>query len=75
MIRINQNYINRFKRNNLEYLYYVNRGVFLAFDINDYTYIGIEVYYTPKNYNLINKECERKLSYLLGKEILEYYED
>ena len=75
MIRINKNHINRFKRNNCEYLYYVNRGVFLAFDLNTYEYIGIELYYLPANYDKVSFMCEEKIKYLLAKEILEIYEE
>lgn len=72
MIRINQNQINRFKKSNYEYLYMVKRGCFLAFDINTLEYIGIELFYLPANYDIVNKMCEEKISFLLSRDILEY---
>ena len=75
MIRINKNQINRFKRNNCEYLYYVSKGLFLAFDLNTLEYIGIEVYYLPANYDKVSFKCEEKLNDLLSKDILEICSD
>lgn len=72
MIRINQNQINRFKLTHCEYLYYVSRGCFLAFDKDSLEYIGIELFYLPSDYNLVSKKCEDKIQYLLSRDILEY---
>lgn len=75
MIRINQTQINRFKRNHCEYLYYVSRGVFLAFDLNTLEYIGIELYYLPQDYNKTSFICEEKIRELISKDILEVYDE
>lgn len=72
MIRINKNQINRFKKNKSEYLYYVSRGLFLAFDLNTLEYIGIELYYLPVNYDKVSFKCDEKIKYLLARDILEY---
>lgn len=70
MIQINTNYINRFKKTHCEYLYMVSRGIYLAFDINTLEYIGIELFYLPKNPKIIDKECDTKLNELISKDIL-----
>lgn len=70
MIQINTNHLHRFKKNRIEYLYMVSRGIYLAFDINTLEYIGIEMFYLPKNQRLIDKVCEIKLNELISKDIL-----
>ena len=75
MIRINKTQINRFKRNNCEYLYYVSRGLFLAFDLNTLEYIGIELYYLPANYDKVSFKCDEKIKELISKDILEVVYD
>lgn len=71
MIQIAKNNLDRFKRNNCEYLYYVSRGVFLAFDLDTLEFIGIELYFLPADYKIIDKKCDKKLKELLSKGILE----
>lgn len=70
MIRINNQYLNRFKKNNCEYLYMITKGIYLAFDIESLEYIGIEMFYLPKNPKLIDKVCDMKLNELISKDIL-----
>lgn len=70
MIQINTNYINRFKKTRCEYLYMVSKGIYLAFDIESLEYIGIEMFYLPKNQRLVDKECDNKLNELISKDIL-----
>ena len=45
MLRINKNYLHLFKKIHNEYLYQCEKGVYLAFDLKDLEYIGIETYY------------------------------
>lgn len=71
MIRINQNQINKFKKSRCEYLYFVSQGCFLAFDLNTFEYIGIELFYLPYSMDDINKRCNDKINYLLARDILE----
>lgn len=75
MIKINQNYINRFKCSTTQWLYYVSPGCFLAFDKDTFEFIGIELFYLPANYDLISKKCDDKIQYLLGMDILIYEND
>lgn len=70
MIRINNQYLNRFKKNNCEYLYMITKGIYLAFDIESLEYIGIEMFYLPNNPKLIDKVCDMKLNELISKDIL-----
>lgn len=70
MIKINTNYIDRFKKTRCEYLYRVTKGIYLAFDIESLEYIGIEMFYLPKNPKLIDKVCDMKLNELISKDIL-----
>ena len=71
MIRINKNYLDKFKKTHCEYLYPICKGVYLAFDIDDLTYIGIEMFYLPYNQNLIDIEGNKMLTRLLSLDILE----
>lgn len=70
MIKISNQYINRFKRARHEYLYPVSNGIYLAFDSNTLKYIGVELFYQPYNNNYENEACE-VLSNLLAKGLLE----
>lgn len=70
MIKINKAYLNRFKLSHHEYLYQVEKGIYLAFDENTLEYIGIELFYLldPKKYN---KLVDSELNHLLSVNILE----
>lgn len=70
MIQINTNHLYRFKKTRCEYLYMVSKGIYLAFDIDSLEYIGIELFYLPKNPKLIDKVCDIKLNELISKDIL-----
>ena len=70
MIQINNTQLHRFKKNRIEYLYMVSKGIYLAFDINTLEYIGIEMFYLPKNQRLVDKVCDTKLNELISKDIL-----
>lgn len=70
MIQINTNHLHRFKKTRCEYLYMITRGIYLAFDINTLEYIGIEMFYLPKNQRLVDKVCDIKLNELISKDIL-----
>jgi hypothetical protein len=48
----------------------ITQGIYLAFDINTLEYIGIEMFYLPKNQRLIDKVCDTKLNELISKDIL-----
>ena len=70
MIQINNTQLHRFKKTRCEYLYMVSKGIYLAFDIESLEYIGIEMFYLPKNPKLIDKVCDMKLNELIYKDIL-----
>lgn len=70
MIRINTNYIDRFKCNHTEFLYPISKGVYLAFDRDTLDYIGIEMYYCLTSRS-IEKIADEMLNKLLAKGILE----
>lgn len=69
MIIINKNYLDRFIKSRFEYLYPVNKGVYLAFDKKSLEYIGLEMFVLYSNN--IEKEEDNKLNELLAKGILE----
>lgn len=55
MIQINTNHLHRFKKNRIEYLYMVSRGIYLAFDIDSLEYKGIETLRILRNPQLYAK--------------------
>lgn len=71
MIKINVGYINQFKEFSNAYNYNVCPGVWLTFDRHTFEYIGVNVFYTVSNFNLLNKKCEEKLNELISKGLLE----
>lgn len=70
MIKINKNYIDRFKLYNHEYLYQMSKGIYLAFEDYSFEYIGIEMFYLadPKKTHELE---DKTLNDLLQKGILE----
>lgn len=70
MIYINKNYLNRFKKIYNEYMYPLQTGIYLAFSESDLHYIGIEMYCTPYNKKIYQKE-DMLLNELLSKGLLE----
>ncbi len=70
MIRINKNYIDKFYKNRLEYLYPLSKGLYLAFDSETLEYIGIEEFYLadPKKVNKMESDL---LELLVSRDILE----
>ena len=74
MIRINYSYLDRFKKTKGYYTYTVINGVYLIFDENTLDYVGVDVVFTPNNYNRLNYKCEEKLVDLISKGLVEYYE-
>ena len=73
MIVINQAYLDKFSKYNREYLYQIDKGLYLAFDIEDLSYIGIEMFYlAPMKY--VHKKENECLKNLLSKNILELKE-
>ncbi len=69
MIIANKNHLNLFKRLKKEYIYPVQRGIYLAFDIDTLEYLGVEMFYSASNkiYNI----CDEKVKQLLSLDILE----
>ena len=55
MIKIDENYIDRFKKSGNEYLFYIINGIYLAFDENK-KYIGLESFYNISNKNYLTLE-------------------
>ena len=72
MIVINKNHLSLFKKLKREYLYYVQNGIFLAFDSDTLEYIGIEMFYLAPE-KIINV-CDEKVKQLLSLDILEIKE-
>ena len=70
MIIINNQYLDKFKLSKHEYLYYLKRGVFLAFDKNTKEYLGIETF-GLFDINKLSKEVDDKLNDLISKGYLE----
>lgn len=69
MIIINKNYLDRFIKSRIEYLYPVAKGVYLAFDKKTLEYVGDELFYlAPIS---VDKEINKKLNELIAKGILE----
>lgn len=69
MIMINKNHLGLFKKLKREYIYYVQNGIFLAFDMNTLEYIGVEMFYSASN--KVFAICDEKLKQLLALDILE----
>ncbi len=70
MIVINQAYLDKFSKYNREYLYQIDKGLYLAFDIEDLSYIGIEMFYlAPMKY--VHKKENEAIEDLLSRNILE----
>lgn len=75
MIKINEVYIDRFKCfGNKLYLYPVKNGIHLSFDYNSKMYLGLEMFYIPRNHNYIQRISDNLINELLRKGILEYEE-
>ena len=70
MIIINNQYLHRFKLSKSEYLYYLKRGVFLAFDKYTKEYLGIETF-GLFDINKLSVEVDNKLNDLISKGYLE----
>lgn len=69
MIIANKNHLNLFKKLKREYIYPVQNGIYLAFDIDTLEYIGVEMFYLASN--KVYKICDDKLKQLLSLDILE----
>mgnify|MGYP006908906773 CR=1 FL=1 len=71
MILINRQYLHLFKKILNEYMYPVDKGIYLAFNIDNLNYIGLEMFYTPWEVRSIYKKEDMLLNDLLSKGILE----
>lgn len=69
MIIINKNCLPLFKKLKREYIYFVQNGIYLAFDIDTLEYIGVEMFYSASDKALA--EADEKVKYLLALDILE----
>lgn len=69
MIMINKNHLPLFKKLKREYIYYVQNGIYLAFDLDTLEYIGVEMFYSASN--KIYSICDEKVKQLLALDILE----
>lgn len=69
LILINKNHLNLFKKLKREYIYYVQNGIFLAFDIDTLEFVGVEMFYSVSDKVLL--ECGEKINQLLSLDILE----
>lgn len=72
MIRINEQYLDRFKHFKLSYNYMVTPGVWLSFDDKTLEYIGIEMFYLP-DFKKVESEADNMIKDLLSKGILEIF--
>lgn len=74
MIRINNNYLDKFKKFNESYNYMVAPGLWLTFDKHNLEYVCntlfYEVYNRP-NYLKIEKMCNEKIDRLIALDVLE----
>lgn len=69
LIIINKNYLHLFKKLKREYIYPVQKGIYLAFDLDNFEYIGIEMFYLAPI--TIQDVCDNKLNQLLSLGVLE----
>lgn len=71
MYKINPQYLDRFKKRYYTYAYSFGKGIYLEFDKDSLTYIGIELFYQPftRDYE---RKAEELLSELFSKGILEF---
>lgn len=72
MIRINKQYIDRFKHFKKSYNYMLGPGLWLSFDEDTLEYIGIEMFYLA-DYKKVEPEAHDLLNTLIAKDILEIY--
>lgn len=72
-MKINRAYLHLFKRSNNCYLLQIKKGIYLAFDKQDYHYIGVKMFYAPKNINYYETIADRQMYYLFNKGILELF--
>ena len=70
-MKINKSYLHLFKKVRSEYLYKLVNGIYLAFDKNTLEYIGIEMYFLPKDIEYINKKADKVLDILIYDEIID----
>lgn len=71
MILINRQYLHLFKKILNEYMYPLDKGIYLAFNVNNLSYIGLEMFYTPYEIRSIYKKEDMLLNELLSKGLLE----
>lgn len=57
MTHINYNYLEFFKKSGKNYLYMVEKGIYLSFDEN-LRYKGLETYYNISNQNYVKLEAK-----------------
>ena len=69
-MKINKSYLHLFKKVRSEYLYKVVNGIYLAFDIKSLEYIGLEMYYLPKDIEYIENKAHKLLNILMYNEII-----
>ena len=72
MIKISQQYIHRFKRWPHLYVYPITKGIYLAFDDKTLEYLGIEMFYLPRNNNY-QTQADDLLNNLLSNGLLESF--
>ena len=70
-MKINIQYLDRFKETRHTYLYPVSRGVYLSFYKPTLEYIGVEVCYSHGNYVKMQQQADDLISKLLARDILE----
>lgn len=73
MIKIKEEYLNRFTKTQCGYGYMVYYGVYLSFNY-DLEYQGVETYFNPVNIGKCYQEAERKLGELYAKGLVEFYD-
>lgn len=73
MIKIKEEYLNRFTRTMNGYHYIVCYGVYLSFNY-ELEYQGVETYFNPFNIGKVYQEAERKLGELYAKGLVEFYD-
>ena len=58
-----------------ELIFPLCKGIFLAFDSKTREYIGLEMFYLPKNQAYIDRAADNLINELLRNGVLEYIED
>lgn len=71
MIRINKLHLDKFKYFRNTYNYMVDRGVWITFDSPGLDYIGINLFFLPKDMSEYERKADEVINKLIARDILE----